>query len=95
MFAKFEPRISSELFRALGVAGEEHAFRTQHFLVLENKCSMFQRSTDKRHHPLGLRIEERLPDSQKSPALRSHLDKVVRFSFLRRSIDLLSVQQNM
>ena len=56
---------------------------------------MFKRFADKRHHPPGLREEERSPHSLKCPALWSQLDKVVRFSFSRRSEDLLSLQQNM
>jgi len=63
LVCEVEAQMSLHLLRVLGVAGEEHAFRTQHFLALENMRSMFKRFANKRHHPLGLWEEERLSDS--------------------------------
>ena len=95
LICEVQAQMSRHPLRVLGVAGEEHAFRTQHFLALENMHSMFERFAVKRHHPPGLREEERLPDFRKCPALRSQLDKVVLSSFSQRAEDLLSLWQNM
>ena len=86
-------QMSRHLLPALGVTGEERVFRTRDFPALENKHSVFEQLLDK-HHPLGLQVEQRLPDSRRCPALRNQPDRVIRFSFSRRFGGLPSLRQN-